>query len=138
MFTVGQVLGQWAIANTVLAKGGNVTGLMPKALVEKEVGLTKLIDFRIVDSMHERKAMMADLFDAFIALPGGFGTIEEIFEVLTWGQLEFHQKPIEPLHQLSALKKMPTIFELSFQHLANPQKNRLHPYILQNLLQENT
>jgi len=81
------------IANTVMAKGGNVTGIMPKVLVEKEVALTKLMDFRIVGSMHERKAMMADLADGFIALPGGFGTIEELFEILTWGQLEFHQKP---------------------------------------------
>ncbi len=81
------------IANTVIKNGGNVTGIMPKALVKKEVALTDLIDFHVVSSMHERKAMMADLADAFIAMPGGFGTIDEIFEVLTWGQLEFHQKP---------------------------------------------
>ncbi|OQY00301.1 MAG: Rossman fold protein, TIGR00730 family [Bacteroidetes bacterium 4572_117] len=81
------------IANTVLEQGGKVTGIMPKVLVEKEVALTKLTDFHVVGSMHERKAMMADLSDAFIALPGGFGTLDEIFEILTWAQLEFHHKP---------------------------------------------
>ena len=81
------------IANTVLSGGGDVTGIIPKALVNWEVshkGLTELI---IVDSMHERKAMMADLSDGFIALPGGLGTVEELFEVLTWAQLGFHKKP---------------------------------------------
>ncbi len=81
------------IADTVLSGGGDVTGIIPKALVDQEVshkGLTELI---IVDSMHERKAMMADLSDGFIALPGGLGTVEELFEVLTWAQLGFHKKP---------------------------------------------
>jgi uncharacterized protein (TIGR00730 family) len=81
------------IANTVLKGGGEVIGIMPQSLVDREVshpGLTELI---IVDSMHERKAMMADLSDGFIALPGGLGTVEELFEVLTWAQLGFHNKP---------------------------------------------
>ena len=81
------------IANTVLSGGGDVTGIIPKALEDLEVshkGLTELI---IVDSMHERKSMMADLSDGFIALPGGLGTVEELFEVLTWAQLGFHKKP---------------------------------------------
>jgi uncharacterized protein (TIGR00730 family) len=81
------------IADTVLASGGEVIGVIPQALVDKEVshrGLTKL---HIVKSMHERKTLMADISDGFIALPGGLGTIEELFEVLTWSQLGFHKKP---------------------------------------------
>lgn len=81
------------IANTVLDGGGEVRGVIPKTLEDKEIahrGLTKL---HVVDSMHDRKSMMAVLADGFVALPGGFGTLEEIIEVLTWGQLQFHSKP---------------------------------------------
>lgn len=81
------------IADTVLARGGEVIGVIPQALVDKEVSHTGLTELRIVNSMHERKEIMADLAQGFIALPGGLGTIEEIFEVLTWAQLGFHQKP---------------------------------------------
>lgn len=81
------------IADTVLSGGGEVTGIIPKALVEREVSHAGLTELIIVDSMHERKAMMADLSDGFIALPGGLGTIEELFEILTWAQLGFHKKP---------------------------------------------
>jgi uncharacterized protein (TIGR00730 family) len=81
------------VADTVLAAHGDVTGVMPQALVEKEVAHTGLTDLRVVASMHERKALMADLADGFIALPGGWGTWEEFFEVLTWAQLGLHRKP---------------------------------------------
>ena len=81
------------IADTVLARGGEVIGVIPQALVDKEVSHTGLTELRIVNSMHERKEIMADLAQGFIALPGRLGTIEEIFEVLTWAQLGFHQKP---------------------------------------------
>ncbi len=81
------------VARTVLAGGGRVTGVIPRLLAEKEVALTSLDDLRIVDSMHERKALMAELADGFIALPGGIGTIEEFVEVLTWAQLGIHSKP---------------------------------------------
>ncbi len=81
------------IAKAVLEKGGEVIGVIPKGLVEKEVAFTRLSDLRVVDSMHERKALMADLADGFIALPGGLGTIEEFFEVATWAQLGIHPKP---------------------------------------------
>ncbi|MBI5030370.1 MAG: TIGR00730 family Rossman fold protein [Chloroflexi bacterium] len=81
------------IAEAVLEKGGQVVGVIPKGLVEKEVAFTQLTDLRVVDSMHERKALMADLSDGFIALPGGLGTIEEFFEVATWAQLGIHPKP---------------------------------------------
>lgn len=81
------------LADAVLAAGGHVTGVIPEALVAKEVAHTGLSDLRVVSSMHERKALMAELSDGFIALPGGWGTLEEYFEVLTWGQLGFHTKP---------------------------------------------
>ena len=81
------------LADAVLANGGSVTGVIPQALWAREVGHRGLDDLRIVDTMHERKALMADLSDAFIALPGGLGTLEEIFEIWTWGQLGLHAKP---------------------------------------------
>lgn len=81
------------IARTVMAGGGEVIGVIPKALAEKEIALTELTDLRVVDSMHCRKAHMVELAEGFIAMPGGLGTIEEFFEVLTWGQLGIHRKP---------------------------------------------
>jgi uncharacterized protein (TIGR00730 family) len=81
------------LADAVLNLGGEVIGVIPKALLSKEVAHAGLTDLRVTESMHERKTLMADLADGFIALPGGLGTIEEIFEVWTWGQLGFHQKP---------------------------------------------
>jgi uncharacterized protein (TIGR00730 family) len=81
------------IADAALAAGGKVTGVIPAALVAKEVAHLGLKDLRVVTSMHERKALMVDLADAFIALPGGFGTLEEFCEVLTWAQLGLHRKP---------------------------------------------
>jgi uncharacterized protein (TIGR00730 family) len=82
------------LADAVLQSGGEVIGVIPHALWAREVGHRGLTDLRIVETMHERKAMMADLADAFIALPGGLGTLEEIFEVWTWAQLGLHQKPL--------------------------------------------
>jgi uncharacterized protein (TIGR00730 family) len=81
------------IADTVLALGGHVTGVIPDALVTKEVAHEGLSELRIVKSMHERKAVMAELADGFIAMPGGIGTMEEFFEVLSWAQLGIHNKP---------------------------------------------
>jgi uncharacterized protein (TIGR00730 family) len=83
-----------ALADAALSEGGFVPGVIPSALAKTELahrGLTKL---SIVESMHERKALMADEADAFIALPGGFGTLDELFEALTWAQLGFHRKPV--------------------------------------------
>ena len=82
-----------AVADAVLSRGGHVTGVIPGALVEKEVAHNGLSELRVVASMHERKAMMADLSDGFIALPGGWGTLDEFFEILTWAQLGLHRKP---------------------------------------------
>jgi uncharacterized protein (TIGR00730 family) len=81
------------IANAVLEEGGDVIGVIPKGLFAKEVAHTGITELREVGSMHERKALMADLSDGFIALPGGLGTIEEIFEIITWSQLGMHRKP---------------------------------------------
>jgi uncharacterized protein (TIGR00730 family) len=82
------------IADEVLRFGGDVTGVIPRALVEREVGHQGLTRQFIVKDMHERKAMMAELSDGFIALPGGMGTLEELFEMLTWSQLGIHAKPV--------------------------------------------
>lgn len=83
-----------AVADAALAAGGRVIGVMPTALVEKEVAHDGLTELHEVHSMHERKALMADLSDGFAALPGGAGTLEEVFEVWTWGQLGYHRKPV--------------------------------------------
>lgn len=82
-----------ALADAVLAGGGKVTGVIPTALHGKEIAHNGLTELLVVDSMHERKSLMAVLSDGFMALPGGFGTLEEIIEVITWGQLGFHDKP---------------------------------------------
>lgn len=82
------------IADEVLRLGGKATGVIPQVLLDKEVGHIGLTKLHIVKDMHERKAMMAELSDGFIAMPGGIGTLEELFEVFTWSQLGFHNKPI--------------------------------------------
>jgi uncharacterized protein (TIGR00730 family) len=81
------------LADATLAAGGEVIGVIPEALFAKEVGHRNLTDLRVVRSMHERKALMANLADAFIALPGGMGTFEELCEMITWAQLGIHRKP---------------------------------------------
>ena len=82
------------IADAVLAGGGEVIGVLPKGLARKELAHDGLTELHVVGSMHERKALMAELSDAFVALPGGLGTLEEILEVLTWAQLGIHRKPV--------------------------------------------
>lgn len=82
-----------ALADAALAQGGEVIGVIPEALVAREVAHTRLTRMHTVRSMHERKALMAELSSAFVALPGGLGTFEELFEVLTWAQLGLHSKP---------------------------------------------
>lgn len=82
-----------AVADAILAGGGRVTGVIPESLMTKEIAHGGLTALNVVASMHERKAVMSDLADGFIALPGGWGTLEEFFEVLTWAQLGMHRKP---------------------------------------------
>ena len=81
------------IADAVMANGGEVIGVIPQTLADREIAHTGITELRVVDSMHTRKAMMAELSDGFIAMPGGVGTFEEFFEVVTWMQLGLHRKP---------------------------------------------
>jgi len=87
-----------ALADAALEAGGEVTGILPGVLKERELAHPRLTRLEIVDSMHQRKARMAELADGFIALPGGLGTLEELFEMLTWSQLGFHAKPCAVLN----------------------------------------
>ncbi len=93
VFGGGRIGMMGVLAKTVLAGGGEAIGVIPKDLMDKGLGLSSVTSLRVVDTMHARKALMAELADAFIALPGGFGTAEEFFEALTWAQLGLHTKP---------------------------------------------
>ena len=110
------------VANAVLEGGGQVTGVLPKDLFRREVphaGLTELIE---VSTMHERKAIMADLADAFVALPGGLGTIEELFEILTWSQLKIHNKPCGVLNIAGYYDKLSEFVDFAVgQEFVRPQ-----------------
>jgi len=86
------------VADTVMENGGHVIGVIPRSIADLGVAHNGLNDLRVVGSMHERKAIMADLSDAFVVLPGGIGTFEELFEIWTWGQLDYHEKPIALLN----------------------------------------
>lgn len=115
------------IADAVLAAGGQVIGVIPKALMEKEVGHQGLTELHVVENMHQRKQMMADLSDAFIAMPGGIGTCEELFEVFTWLQIGYHAKPIGLLnveHYYDPLMTFLTSM-VTEQFLKGPQLDQL-------------
>lgn len=99
------------IADSVLAAGGEVYGVIPTSLVNKEVAHTGLTELFVVDNMHQRKAKMAALADAFIALPGGVGTLEEIFEAWTWAYLDYHHKPSIFLNVLGYYEPLFTFLE---------------------------
>ena len=88
------------LADTALEAGGEVIGVMPQDLIDREIGHTGLTELHVVASMHERKALMAELSDGFVALPGGAGTLEELIEVYTWSQLGLHDKPMGVLNVL--------------------------------------
>ncbi len=94
VFGAGHVGLMGVLADAVLAAGGKAIGVIPQSLVDRELAHTGLTELRIVETMHQRKALMADLSDAFVALPGGYGTGDELFEILTWAQLGIHAKPI--------------------------------------------
>ncbi len=98
VFGGGHVGLMGVLADAVLDAGGRAVGVIPHALVERELAHPRVQDMRIVDSMHERKALMAELSDAFVAMPGGLGTLEEFFEALTWSQLGIHSKPVALLN----------------------------------------
>ena len=103
-----------AVADTLLAGGGEAIGVIPEALAIKEVAHEHLSEQHIVATMHERKALMADLADGFIALPGGWGTLEEIFEALTWAQLGFHEKPCGLLNVAGYYDQLAAFLEQAF------------------------
>jgi uncharacterized protein (TIGR00730 family) len=94
----GQVGLMGVVADAVLAAGGRAVGVIPRALATKELAHAGLTALHVVETMHQRKALMADLSDAFIALPGGYGTLDEFFEIVTWAQLGLHAKPVALLN----------------------------------------
>jgi uncharacterized protein (TIGR00730 family) len=112
------------LADSALANGGEVIGVIPKHLVSKEIAHSSLSDLRIVNSMHERKALMADLSDAFIALPGGLGTFEELFEMLTWAQLGLQQKPIGLLNVQDYYSPLLQLVEIGIREDFIPKENK--------------
>lgn len=112
------------LADTVLAGGGEAIGVIPEALVAREVAHRGLTELRIVPSMHVRKAMMADLSDGFIALPGGWGTLEELFEVLTWSQLGLHGKPCGLLNVLGFYDRLLAFIDYSVTERFVRHENR--------------
>ena len=101
------------LADAALAAGGQVTGIIPKALLKKEIGHEGLTNLRVVDSMHERKMLMAELSDGFVALPGGYGTLEEVLEVLSWAQLSIHEKPCALLDVDGFFGPLSSLFDLA-------------------------
>ena len=113
------------IADAVLGRGGKVIGVIPQFLMDKEVGHPGITEIHVVENMHQRKQMMSDLCDGVIMLPGGFGTLEEFFEVLTWLQLGLHQHPIGVLNVNGfydlLLKQMDVMVEQRFLKQANRQ-----------------
>jgi uncharacterized protein (TIGR00730 family) len=94
VFGAGHVGLMGVLADAVLAAGGAAVGVIPQALVDRELAHRRLTELRVVGTMHQRKALMAELSDAFVALPGGYGTGDELFEILTWAQLGLHAKPV--------------------------------------------
>jgi uncharacterized protein (TIGR00730 family) len=115
-----------AIADSVLRAGGEAIGVIPEHLMTREIGHQRLTELHIVRSMHERKAMMADLSDAFVALPGGFGTLEEFFEVLTWSQLGLHVKPCGVVNVLGYYTPLLSMLGHAVEeHFLKPQNRAL-------------
>jgi uncharacterized protein (TIGR00730 family) len=104
-----------AVADAALHAGGRVVGVIPQHLDDWEVGHRGLTELEVVGSMHERKARMADLADAFVALPGGLGTFEELFEILTWAQLGLHQKPFGLLNTLGYYAPLLALLDTAVQ-----------------------
>lgn len=107
----GQVGLMGVVADAALAAGGTVIGVIPASLVEREVQHTGLTNLHVTGTMHERKALMADLSDGFLALPGGFGTLDELCEILTWGQLGIHAKPVALLGTLGFWQPLLAAFD---------------------------
>jgi hypothetical protein len=116
-----------ALADAALAAGGEVIGVIPRGLVEREAAHAGVTDLRLVDTLHERKALMADLSDGFLALPGGLGTLEELAEVLSWAQLGLHDKPVALLDPVGYWADLRSFLERAVVEgfLARPDMERL-------------
>jgi uncharacterized protein (TIGR00730 family) len=113
-----------AIADAVLSAGGEAIGVIPEHLMTREIAHKQLTKLHVVRSMHERKALMADLSDAFIALPGGFGTLEEFCEVLTWSQLGLHAKPCGIVNVLEYYSPLLAMLDHAVEQLFLKPQNR--------------
>ena len=114
------------LADAVLKAGGEAVGVIPKHLLEREIGHKGLTKLHVVRSMHERKALMADLSDAFVAMPGGFGTLEEFCEVVTWAQLGLHAKPCGLLNVLGYYSPLLAMFDHAMEErFLKPENRRL-------------
>jgi uncharacterized protein (TIGR00730 family) len=130
------------IADAVLRAGGEVQGVIPEHLMAREVGHNGLTKLHVVHSMHERKALMADLADAFVALPGGFGTLEEFCEVVTWTQLGLHEKPCGILNVLGFYSPLLAMLDHAVEERFLKPENRAlvlardHPADLLDALEE--
>jgi uncharacterized protein (TIGR00730 family) len=141
IFGGGRVGVMGMIADAILQKGGKAIGVIPEFLLNKEVGHTGLTELHVVQNMHQRKQMMNDLCDGIMTLPGGFGTLEEFFEVLTWLQLGLHQKPIGVLNVNGfydfLLKQMDVMVEQRFLKPVNRQLvlTSTNPIELVNLME---
>jgi uncharacterized protein (TIGR00730 family) len=116
VFGGGRVGIMGEVARAALNEGGSVIGVIPKALIDRELAFEGLTDLRVVGSMHERKALMGELSDAFIALPGGLGTIEELVEILTWAQLGIHAKPCGILNVAGYYDKLLDFLDHAVDH----------------------
>tara|TARA_B100000902_G_scaffold41665_1_gene49235 strand:- start:20 stop:580 length:561 start_codon:yes stop_codon:yes gene_type:complete len=132
------------VADTVLKLGGEVIGVMPRALLEKEIVHPQLSQLELVDSMHQRKARMSELADGMVALPGGFGTLEELFEALTWLQLGLHEKPIGLMNVAGFFDPLLQFLDASVDKgFLSPQHRQLLRHhsdaelLLQDLLKQN-
>ena len=129
-----------AVADAALEEGGEVVGVIPEALVAKEIAHAGLSKLHVVGSMHERKKLMADLSDGFVALPGGYGTLEEFLEVLSWAQLSMHEKPCGLLDVDSFWKPLSALFDQAVtEGFVHPEHRSLvlteqHPDALLDLM----
>jgi len=112
------------VANAVLARAGEVIGVIPEALVAREIAHRRLTELRVVKSMHERKTLMSGLADAFIALPGGYGTLDEFCEILTWAQLGLHRKPCGVLNVCGYYDQLLNFLDRAVEERFLRQQNR--------------
>jgi uncharacterized protein (TIGR00730 family) len=124
VFGGGKVGLMGVLADAVLKAGGEAVGVIPEHIMSREIGHKGLTKLHVVHSMHERKALMADLSDAFVALPGGFGTLEEFCEVLTWSQLGLHAKPCGVLNVLGYYTPLLAMFDHAVEERFLKTENR--------------